>query len=208
MLPGTLARVRHLRPELRFVLTPPGDAEPPADLALLLDHPGSGLRPTPPSAGRAGATEPVFVALPAAHPLRHHAEPAPTDLAGECRLLPTADGGCWLALFRAAHESTPFTPAAVRELPYGRREVLDPVAPGLGAAPVPGSTAPVPGVAVRPLLGTPLWLRHVLLRRRAAIDPDLADTLSGAATAAYRELAGEAPHLHDWATRTFRPPRT
>ncbi|WP_404813970.1 LysR family transcriptional regulator [Kitasatospora fiedleri] len=29
LLPGTLARARHLRPELRFALTPPGDAEPP-----------------------------------------------------------------------------------------------------------------------------------------------------------------------------------
>ncbi|WP_033219546.1 LysR family transcriptional regulator [Kitasatospora phosalacinea] len=238
LLPGTLARTRQLRPELRFALAPtrhpeppparnpeppsvraaeppatPAPAstpapEPPFDLALLLDHPGPGPRATPALAARAVATEPVFVALPAGHPLRHHTEPAPADLAGETWLLPAADGAPWPALFRAACEAAAFAPAGVRELPCGRREVLDLVAAGLGAALVPGSTAPVPGVAVKPLLGTPLWLRYVLLWRRATIGPGLADTLCGAAAAAYRELAAEAPHLHGWAGRTFRPPRT
>ncbi|MFC8718665.1 LysR family transcriptional regulator [Kitasatospora sp. NPDC057198] len=221
LLPGTLARTRQLRPELRFTLAPPGDpASPPQrpvppqdagapfDLALLLDHPGSGLRATPALAARAVATEPVFVALPTGHPLRHHAEPALVDLAGEHWLLPAADGASWPALLRAACEAASFAPAGVRELPCGRREVLDLVAAGLGAALVPGSTAPVPGVSVKPLLGTPLWLRYVLLWQRATIGPSLADTLFGAAAAAYRELAAEAPHLHSWAGRTFRPPRT
>ncbi|MEU3496720.1 LysR family transcriptional regulator [Kitasatospora cineracea] len=208
LTPGTLARARQLRPELRFALTPPDDPERPFDLALLLDHPGSGLRATPALAARAVATEPVFVALPAAHPLRHHAEPALADLADERWLLPAADGGPWAGLLRTAGEAGAFAPAEVRELPYGRREVLDLVAAGLGAALVPGSTAPVPGVAVKPLLGTPLWLRYVLLWRRATVGPQLADTLLGAAAAAHRELAAEAPHLHSWATRTFRPPRT
>ncbi|GLW67752.1 transcriptional regulator [Kitasatospora phosalacinea] len=208
LLPGTLARARQLRPELRFALAPDRDAEPPFDLALLLDHPGSGLRATPALAARAVATEPVFVALPVGHPLRHHAEPALADLAGEHWLLPAADGAPWAALFRAACEAAPLTPAGVRELPGGRREVLDLVAAGLGAALVPGSTAPAPGVAVKPLLGAPLWLRYVLLWRRATVGPGLADTLFGAAAAAYRELAAEAPHLHSWAGRTFRPPRT
>ncbi|GLW58580.1 LysR family transcriptional regulator [Kitasatospora phosalacinea] len=229
LLPGTLARARQLRPELRFTLARGRDAEPPvdlappldhhdgadrargdefADLALLLDHPGSGLRATPALAARAVATEPVFVALPTGHPLRHHAEPALADLAGEHWLLPAADGASWPALLRAACEAASFAPAGVRELPCGRREVLDLVAAGLGAALVPGSTAPVPGVSVKPLLGTPLWLRYVLLWQRATIGPGLADTLFGAAAAAYRELAAEAPHLHSWAGRTFRPPRT
>ncbi|BAJ31781.1 MULTISPECIES: LysR family transcriptional regulator [Kitasatospora] len=217
LLPGALTRARQLRPELRFALTPgrpgtaPGfpepDGGPPFDLALLLDHPGSGLRPTPALAARAVATEPVFVALPTAHPLRHHAEPALTDLAGETWLLPAADGASWPALFRAACEAAAFSPAGVRELPYGRREVLDLVASGLGAALVPASTAPVPGVTVKPLLGTPLWLRYVLLWQRATIGPGLAHTLLEATAAAYRELAAEAPHLHSWASRTFRPPR-
>ncbi|MFD7733996.1 LysR family transcriptional regulator [Kitasatospora phosalacinea] len=208
LLPGTLTRARQLRPELRFTLARGRDAAPPFDLALLLDHPGSGLRATPALAARAVATEPVFVALPTGHPLRHHAEPALADLAGEHWLLPAADGASWPALFRAACEAASFAPAGVRELPCGRREVLDLVAAGLGAALVPGSTAPVPGVSVKPLLGTPLWLRYVLLWQRAAIGPGLADTLFGAAAAAYRELAAEAPHLHSWAGRTFRPPRT
>ncbi|MFE1320380.1 LysR family transcriptional regulator [Kitasatospora phosalacinea] len=208
LLPGTLARARQLRPELRFTLARGRDAEPPVDLALLLDHPGSGLRATPALAARAVATEPVFVALPTGHPLRHHAEPALADLAGEHWLLPAADGASWPALLRAACEAASFAPAGVRELPCGRREVLDLVAAGLGAALVPGSTAPVPGVSVKPLLGTPLWLRYVLLWQRATIGPGLADTLFGAAAAAYRELAAEAPHLHSWAGRTFRPPRT
>ncbi|MFF4338907.1 LysR family transcriptional regulator [Kitasatospora sp. NPDC001540] len=208
LLPGTLARTRQLRPELRFALARDREAEPSFDLALLLDRPGSGLRATPALAARAVATEPVFVALPTGHPLRHHAEPALADLAGEHWLLPAADGAAWPALLRAACEAASFAPAGVRELPGGRREVLDLVAAGLGAALVPGSTAPVPGVAVKPLLGAPLWLRYVLLWRRARIGPGLADTLFGAAAAAYRELAAEAPHLHSWAGRTFRPPRT
>ncbi|MGW4383160.1 LysR family transcriptional regulator [Kitasatospora sp. NPDC004531] len=212
LLPGTLARTRQLRPELRFSLpacpADPADPDGPFDLALVLDHPGSGLRPTPALAARVLATEPVFVALPAAHPLRHHAEPALADLAAETWLLPSADGAAWPAVVRAACESASFAPATVRRLPYGRREALDLVAAGLGTALVPASTPPVPGVLVKPLLGAPLWLRYVLCWRRAAVGPALADTVFGAATAAYRELAAEAPHLHAWASRTFRPPRT
>ncbi|KDN82139.1 LysR family transcriptional regulator [Kitasatospora cheerisanensis] len=202
LLPGTLARARQLRPELRFSL--PAAPDEPFDLALALDHPSSGLRPTPALAARVIATEPLFVALPAAHPLRHHAEPALADLAAETWLLPVADRKA----FRAACESAAFAPATVHQLPQGRREVLDLVAAGLGAALVPASTPPTAGVLLKPLLGAPLWLRYVLLWRRAALGPGLADTLFGAATAAYRELAAEAPHLHSWAGRTFRPPRT
>ncbi|MFF2624873.1 LysR family transcriptional regulator [Kitasatospora griseola] len=202
LLPGTLARARQLRPELRFSL--PTAPDEPFDLALVLDRPDSGLRPTPALAARVLTTEPVFVALPAAHPLRHHAEPALADLVAESWLLPVADG----AVLRAARDSAAFAPAtAVRQLPYGRREVLDLVAAGLGATLVPASTPPAPGTLIKPLLGSPLWLRYVLLWRRAAIGPALADTVFGAATAAYRELAAEAPHLHAWASRTFRPPR-
>ncbi|MFD8595223.1 LysR family transcriptional regulator [Kitasatospora sp. NPDC059646] len=202
LLPGTLARARQLRPELRFSL--PCAPDEPFDLALALDHPSSGLRPTPALAARVIATEPLFVALPATHPLRHHAEPALADLAAETWLLPAADRKA----FRAACESAALVPATVHQLPHGRREVLDLVAAGLGAALVPASTPPIPGVLLKPLLGAPLWLRYVLLWRRAALGPGLADTLFGAATAAYRELAAEAPHLHSWAGRTFRPPRT
>ncbi|OKJ09076.1 LysR family transcriptional regulator [Kitasatospora sp. CB01950] len=201
LLPGTLARARQLHPELRFAL--PSAPDEPFDLALTLDHPESGLRPTPTLAARALATEPVFVALPATHPLRHHAEPALADLAAETWLLPTADR----TALRAACASAGFTPATAHQLPYGRKEVLDLVAAGLGTALVPASTPPNPGTVIKPLLGAPLWLRYVMLWRRATLGPALADTLFGAATAAYRELAAGAPHLHAWAGRTFRPPR-
>ncbi|MFG2692812.1 LysR family transcriptional regulator [Kitasatospora sp. NPDC048407] len=206
LLPGTLARTRQLRPEIRFSLTAGPDE--PFDLALALDHPDSGLRPTPTLAARVLATEPVFVALPAAHPLRHHAEPALADLAGETWLLPAADGTAWPVFVRAACESATAKPVAVSQLPYGQREIQDLVAAGLGATLVPASTPPAAGVLIKPLLGAPLWLRYVLLWRRAALGPALVDTLFGAATAAYRELAAGAPHLHSWASRTFRPPRT
>ncbi|MFJ5921334.1 LysR family transcriptional regulator [Kitasatospora sp. NPDC092948] len=202
LLPGTLARIRQLRPELRFSLSAGPDE--PFDLALALDRPDSGRRPVPAAlAARVLATEPVFVALPATHPLRHHAEPALADLAAETWLLPAVDA----AVLRAACDSAAFAPAAVRQLPYGRREVLDLVAAGLGAALVPASTPPAPNTLIKPLLGAPLWLRYVLLWRRTALGPALADTVFAAATAACRELAAEAPHLHAWAGRTFRPPR-
>ncbi|MFJ1751810.1 LysR family transcriptional regulator [Kitasatospora sp. NPDC088134] len=205
LLPGALARARQLRPELRWTVA--ACREEPFDLALLLDHPAVGPRPPQALAGRAVATEPAFVALPAGHPLRHHAEPALADLAAETWLLPSADGAGWPALFRAACEAAALTPAGVRELPYGRREVLDLVAAGLGAALVPASTPPTPGVMLKPLLGAPVWLRYLMLWRPAVLGPGLVDTLFGAAVAAYRELAAEAPHLHSWASRTFRPPR-
>ncbi|MEV4556769.1 LysR family transcriptional regulator [Kitasatospora sp. NPDC049285] len=215
LLPGLLTRARQLRPDLRFTLSPhlppapsPGAPQPAQpDLVLALDHPGAQLRPSPDFGLRGIATEPAFVALPAVHPLRHHAELTLPDLAAEAWLLPTLDGPTWPALFRAACTAASFAPAQVNEVRCGRRELLDLVAAGLGVALVPASTAPAYGAVLKPLLGSPLWLRHALLWRRTAVSPALADTLVAAATAAHRDLAAEAPHLHSWAARSFRPPR-
>jgi DNA-binding transcriptional LysR family regulator len=196
VLPGLLGRVRRQRPDLVLTVGTVrrcADAvelleRGQADAAVVVDYPGAELRHSPALAHRGIVTEPVCVALPAGHPLGQRAEIALADLAEETWLLAPEDGVGWPGVFHRACAAAGFTAAGVREFHGGRLELQDMIAAGLGVALVPSATRPVGEVVVRPLAGTPLWVRRLLVWRTAALGGEVAQALLGAATAACREL--------------------
>ncbi len=203
LLPGLLGRTRRQRPDLLFTVSTVRRCsdivdlleQEKADAAILVDYPGMELRHSPAVAHRGIVTEPTLVALPAGHPLGHRAEIVLADLAEETWLLAPDDGAGWPGVFHRACAAAGFTAASVQEFRGGRLELQDMIAAGLGISIVRATTRPLGGVVVRPLAGTPIWVRHLLVWRTAAMGDEVVDALFGAATAAYRDLIADAPHL-------------
>ncbi|MEU9132457.1 LysR family transcriptional regulator [Kitasatospora sp. NPDC048540] len=213
VLPGLLSRARRQRPDLRLTVSSVYRSsdivelleQGGADAALAVDYPGRELRHSPALAHRSIVTEPTFVALPAGHRLRHHTEIALADLAGETWFLTPDDGAGWHEVFRGACAAAGFTPATVHEFLGGRLELQELIAAGLGISVVQATTRPLVEVVVKPLAGTPIWFRQLLVWRPAAVSDGVVETLYGAATAAYRGLVAGSPHFRAWAARTYRP---
>ncbi len=178
-----------------------------ADAAIAADYPGRELEHSDAVAHRGIVTEPNFVALPSRHPLARQAQIALADLAEEAWFLTPDDGAGWPGVFYAACAAAGFTPSAAHEFLGDRLELQGMIADGLGVALVQATTRPIPQVVVRPLIGTPLWCRYVLAWRRDTVTEETADALVQSATAAYRQLAAQSPHLRAWAARTWSVPK-
>ncbi|GAA3023728.1 LysR family transcriptional regulator [Kitasatospora sp. NPDC006786] len=213
LLPGLVTRARHQRPGQRFTLTSVHRSSDivellerdEADAAVAVDYPGRELRHAPSVAHRGIVTEPVFVALPAGHRLRHRTEVALADLAEEEWFLTPDDGAGWHGVFHGACAAAGFAPATVHEFLGGRLELQEMIAAGLGISVVQATTRPLAEVVVKPLAGTPIWVRQLLVWRPAGVGGEVVETLLGAAAAAYRDLIAAAPGFQAWAARTYRP---
>ncbi|MFI6845653.1 LysR family transcriptional regulator [Kitasatospora sp. NPDC050467] len=215
MLPGLVTRARQQRPDQRFTVTSvyrssdivdlleQGDA----DAAVAVDYPGQELHHSPSVAHRGIVTEPVFVVLPADHRLRHRTEIDLVDLADEDWFLTPDDGAGWHGVFYGACAAAGFTPATVHAFLGGRLELQEMVAAGLGISAVQATTRPLAHVVVKPLAGTPIWVRHLLVWRPGGVSGEVVETLFGAAAAAYRDLIAASPAFQAWAARTYRPTR-
>ncbi|MBP0448601.1 LysR family transcriptional regulator [Kitasatospora sp. RG8] len=215
MLPGLVTRARHQRPDQRFTVTSVyrssdivdllehGDA----DAAVAVDYPGQELRHSATVAHRGIVTEPAFVVLPAGHRLRHRTEIALVDLADEDWFLTPDDGAGWHGVFYGACAAAGFAPATVHEFLGGRLELQEMIAAGLGISVVQATTRPLADVVVKPLAGTPIWVRHLLVWRPGGVSGEVVETLFGAAAAAYRDLIAASPTFQAWAARTYRPTR-
>jgi len=173
------------------------------DVALVADYPGHELRPHPSLEPAVMAVEPVFVALPAAHPLAARAEVDLADLAGEAWVLPPPDGMGWPEHLLQACGQAGFTPRARYQLVEAgvRRELI-------GAGHAVSACQALYGaderVAVLPLRGDPLWMRQVLIWRPsfAAHVPALLES----ARAAHAAVAARSPAYRAWLARRARTP--
>ncbi|WP_336205132.1 LysR family transcriptional regulator [Nonomuraea sp. LPB2021202275-12-8] len=173
------------------------------DVALVADYPGHELRPHPSLGLEVVAVEPVFVAVPAGHPLASREEVELADLAGEPWVLPPPDGMGWPEHLLQACARAGFTPRARYQLAEAgvRRELI-----GAGHAVSTCQALYEPGerVAVLPLRGNPLWMRQVLIWRPsfAAHAPSLVDS----ARAAHAAVSARSPAYSTWLTRHDPPP--
>ncbi|WP_194893996.1 LysR family transcriptional regulator [Catenulispora pinisilvae] len=177
------------------------------DVAIGVDYPGQELRHSSTVAHRGIVTEPSFVALPAGHPLAGRQEVSLTDLADEAWFVTPDDGAGWPGVFFTACDVAGFRPATLHEFLGDRRQLHAMVGAGLGVAIVQATFPTTAEIVVKPLMGTPLWCRYLLTWRVSAISDDLVDTVHRSAVAAYRDLVGSAPHLRDWAARTYSASR-
>ncbi|WP_042389115.1 LysR family transcriptional regulator [Streptacidiphilus melanogenes] len=209
VLPGLVSRLRSREPELTLQVSSVYASSDivgllerdELDAAVAADYPGLDLRHSEAVRHRGIVTEPSFVALPACHRLRHRSEVELAELAEDAWFVTPDDGAGWPGVFHAACARAGFAPAAVHEFLGDQLQLQHMIADGLGVSVVQATLRPISGVVVRPLAGTPLWCRYLLVWRREGVPDELAETLHGAATASYRELIAQAAHFQSWALR-------
>ncbi|AOP48629.1 LysR family transcriptional regulator [Streptomyces lydicus] len=210
-LAGMLIRLRSRLPDLALTVSsvyPSSEIvelleQDELDAAIAADYPGLELRHSTAVAHRGIVTEPSFVALPAGHRLRHFREVALADLADDAWFLTPDDGAGWPGVFYAACRAAGFTPATVHEFLGDQQQLQNMIAEGIGVSVVQATLRPLPGVLVKPLVGTPLWCRYVLAWRRGGLADEVGDALLASAAAAYRALIAQSPHFRTWAARTW-----
>ncbi|WP_323809100.1 LysR substrate-binding domain-containing protein [Kitasatospora acidiphila] len=110
----------------------------------------------PPSLAQLGiATEPLFIAMPAGHRLRHRLEVRLAELADDRWFLAPDNGAGWPAALHQACAADGFTPAAVHEYLGDHQQLQLMVAQGMGVTVVHATVRAIPGVLVKPLVGSP-----------------------------------------------------
>ncbi|MEU6488014.1 LysR family transcriptional regulator [Streptomyces sp. NPDC046887] len=210
VLPSLLDRLREGRPDLTVSVSgvyATGEllalVESGAlDAALAVDYPGLPLRHSPALAHRAINTVPVFVAMPAAHPLAHRVEVPLEELSEDRWFVAADDGAGWPGAFYDACEAAGFHPTGVHEF-HLLEQLQSMIALGLGVTLVQPTLRPADGVLVKPLAGDPLWQRHLLLWRRDTVEPPVAEALHHHAVRVHRHLLAQAPHMRNWVTRAY-----
>lgn len=211
MLSGTVSRVRTRLPDLPLAVTSVYASsrivelleEGAVDAAIAADYPGMELRHSAVVKHRGIVTEPTFVALPARHRLRQCAQVQLADLAEDAWFVTPDDGAGWPGVFYEACAAAGFTPVTVHEFLGDQTQLQSMIADGLGVSLVQPTLRPIPHVVVKPLVGSPLWCRYVLVWRSDTVDDELLEALAQSAMAAYRDLVAQAPHLRAWASRTW-----
>ncbi|MGI5347173.1 LysR family transcriptional regulator [Streptomyces sp. CA-250714] len=130
------------------------------EAAILGDHPGQELTAHDGVLLHPLVTEPVFALLPADHPLAAHEEVNLARLAGEDWAAPRPDSDRTREYWSSVFSRTDHHP----HIPYEAegRQLVEIVRAGLAVSLCQATFIEVPGVAVRPLAGNPLWYRHVL----------------------------------------------
>ncbi|MEU9045225.1 MULTISPECIES: LysR family transcriptional regulator [unclassified Kitasatospora] len=178
------------------------------EAAVVGDSPGYELTPPPGVAVEPIATEPLFVALPAAHPLAALEEIALEDLEDEDWAAPPPDNDrireYWsrtlLLLGRRMH--------VVHEAEG--RLLLEIVRSGHAVSFCQATFEEMPGLAVRPIVGDPLWYRHLLAWHREGPLAPLGPTLVQHVTETYRTASARSPVYRRWFDhrRAVAPPRS
>ncbi|ARP73659.1 LysR family transcriptional regulator [Streptomyces pluripotens] len=211
MLSGTVSRVRARLPELSLAVNSVYASsrivelleEGGADIAIAADYPGMELRHSCAVRHRGIITEPTFVALPSRHRLRQCAQVQLADLAEDGWFVTPDDGAGWPGVFYDACKAAGFTPVTVHEFLGDQIQLQSMIADGLGVSLVQPTLRPIPHVDVKPLAGSPLWCRYVLAWRPDTVTDEVVESVLQSATAAYRDLVAQAPHLRTWASRTW-----
>jgi DNA-binding transcriptional LysR family regulator len=197
VLSGMVSRVRVLLPDVPLTVSSVYASsrivelleEGALDAAVAADYPGMELRHSD--------------AVPSRHRLRHRAQVPLAELAEDSWFLTPDDGAGWPGVFYTACEAAGFSPVAVHEFLGDQAQLQRMIADGLGVSVVQATLRPIPEVVIKPLAGTPLWCRYVLVWRRGAVAEEAVEALFHSATGAYRELVGRSPHLRAWAARTW-----
>ncbi|MFD7984243.1 LysR family transcriptional regulator [Kitasatospora indigofera] len=168
------------------------------DLAIVADYPGHLLEPRPELVYRTVAVEPVFIALCTDHPLAAQEEVRLQDLADEIWVVPHSDGLGWPEHLHDACAAVGFYPNARYRLfdTALRREL---VATGRAVAACQASLRADENIAVRPISGNPLWMRHLMLWHRDGAIAGYSDDLIRVAQEAQHASIEASPAYSAWA---------
>ncbi|WP_327314828.1 LysR family transcriptional regulator [Streptomyces sp. NBC_01235] len=144
------------------------------------------------------ATEPAFVLLPDGHPLAALPQVGIAQLRDARWVLPVSQGSGMMEAFTALCAGQGFT-ATVRheaEASAARELIAAGQAVGLGQA----TFRSTPGVVPRPLTGSPLRIRHVLVWRRGSALARRIPSVAERAERAYADAVARSPHYLAWLT--------
>jgi DNA-binding transcriptional LysR family regulator len=139
---------------------------------------------------------PVYIALPAGHPLAAQQEVELADLAGEAWVGPPGAEDGSLTTLRAACRAAGFVPRIRFEMPSGAGRQL--IAAGKAVQLVEPTSQGGPGVVVRPLAGAPMRMRLVFCWRRERLTLRQAGRVFAEVVGAYAEQALASPVFRPW----------
>ncbi|MFC3897264.1 LysR family transcriptional regulator [Lentzea rhizosphaerae] len=139
---------------------------------------------------------PIYIALPADHPLTARSEVELSDLAGEAWVGPPGAEDGSLTALRAACRAVGFVPRIRFEVPSGAGRQL--IAAGKAVQLVEPTSQGGPGVVVRPLAGSPLRMRLVFCWRRERLTWSQASRVFTEVLGAYADQALASPVFRPW----------
>jgi DNA-binding transcriptional LysR family regulator len=139
---------------------------------------------------------PIYIALPADHPLTARSEVELADLAGEAWVGPPGAEDGSLTALRAACRAVGFVPRIRFEVPSGAGRQL--IAAGKAVQLVEPTSQGGPGVVVRPLAGSPMRMRLVFCWRRERLTWSQASRVFTEVLGAYADQALASPVFRPW----------
>lgn len=163
------------------------------DLALIMICGRRALSVPPDVRTQTLAREPSFVAVPAGHRLAGEDEIELADLAGEDWIVSSGGDGCRV-VFREMCLEHGFDPRIIHDVDVDTaRENL--VRGGYGVGLVQPTRTPVDDLAIRPLTGSPMRVRHVLAwREDGPCAPGIRDLVTRATADYWRMAENRAPY--------------
>ncbi|MEU1629400.1 LysR family transcriptional regulator [Streptomyces sp. NPDC020096] len=173
------------------------------EAAVVGDSPGYELAPRPDVELHPIVTEPVFVALPANHPLAARDEVTLDELADEDWAAPRPDNDRTREYWSTTFLVTGHRMRTVHEA--DGRLLVEIIRSGHAVSFCQATFEERPGIAVRPLSGNPLWYRHLLAWHQDGPLTPIRSTLTHHATEAYRTASARSPVYQSWLKR-HRPP--
>ena len=206
LIGGVLDAIQRLHPEAEVGSRLQGSplplladlAEGRLELAVVGDSPGFELSAPADVRLTPVATEPVFVALPAGHPMAASPTVDLADVENEAWVAPQADAD------RTREYCTATLAASGRNLCVKHeaegRVVTELVRSGHALSLCQPTFPESPGVAVRPIAGNPLWYRHLLAWHAAGpfAGEEAAAVLTAHAEAAYQAAVDRSPAYRRW----------
>jgi DNA-binding transcriptional LysR family regulator len=213
LIGGVLDAIRRLRPEAEVGSRLQGSplpliadlAEGRLEIAVVGDSPGFEITAPAEVLLTPVATEPVFVALPAGHPMAAATVVDLGDVENENWVAPQADGDRNREYCVATLAAAGRTLRTVHEAEG--RVVTELVRSGHALSLCQPTFPESPGVAVRPIAGNPLWYRHLLAWHAAgpfATDEAAAILLLNA-EAAHQAAAERSPAYQRWLAARAAP---
>jgi DNA-binding transcriptional LysR family regulator len=204
LIGGVIDAVRELYPGAQVVSREQGSplplvedvAEGRLEAAVVGDSPGYELAPRPGVVLTPIVTEPLFVAVPASHPLAGCPEIDLADLADDDWVTPRPDNDRTLEYW-----STTLAIAGRRMRVLHEAEgrlLLEIVRTGHAVSLCQATFEEVPGIAVRPIVGDPLWYRHVLAWHQDGPLAAYGARLAEGADSAYQAAAARSTAHRNW----------
>ncbi|WP_457032493.1 LysR family transcriptional regulator [Kitasatospora sp. P5_F3] len=204
LLGGLITALKIHHPAARIVSRGHGSSPPLVDdiangrldAAVVGDSPGYELAPCPAVNLHPIATEPLFVALPAGHRLAERAEVTLDELSDEDWASPRPDDDRIREYWSTTLLATGHRMRTVHEVEG--RLLLELVRGGHAVSLCQASFEELPGIAVRPIAGDPLWYRHLLAWHRSGPLAHLGPELIQHVAEAQRTAAARSPAYQRW----------